>query len=77
MQKTVDASFDDVDAVLLVVDARAHIGAGDRFVARRVFGLEKPVVIAAEQGRPAEGLPRRLADEGRRRRSATSTPCTR
>ena len=46
MQRTVDASFDDVDAVLLVVDARAHIGAGDRFVGRRVFGLEKPVVIA-------------------------------
>jgi GTP-binding protein Era len=46
MQKTVDESFDDVDVVLLVVDAREHIGAGDRFVARRVFGLEKPVVIA-------------------------------
>jgi GTP-binding protein Era len=46
MQQTVDASFDDVDVVLLVVDARAHIGAGDRFVGRRVFGLEKPVVIA-------------------------------
>ena len=46
MQKTVDASFDDVDAVLLVVDARAHIGSGDRFVARRVFGLDKPVIIA-------------------------------
>jgi GTPase len=46
MQQTVDASFDDVDAVLLVVDARAHIGAGDRFVGRRVFGLGKPVVIA-------------------------------
>lgn len=46
MQKTVDASFDDVDAVLLVLDARAHIGAGDRFVARRVFALAKPVVIA-------------------------------
>ena len=46
MQQTVDASFDDVDAVLLVVDARARIGAGDRFVARRVFGLDKPVVIA-------------------------------
>jgi GTP-binding protein Era len=46
MQQTVDASFDDVDAVLLVVDARAHIGSGDRFVARRVFGLEKPVIIA-------------------------------
>jgi GTPase len=46
MQRTVDASFEDVDAVLLVVDARARIGAGDRFVARRVFGLEKPVIIA-------------------------------
>jgi GTP-binding protein Era len=46
MQQTVDSSFDDVDAVLLVVDARAHIGSGDRFVARRVFALEKPVVIA-------------------------------
>jgi GTP-binding protein Era len=46
MQQTVDASFDDVDAVLIVLDARAHIGSGDRFVARRVFALEKPVVIA-------------------------------
>ena len=46
MQETVDASFEDVDAVLLVVDARERIGAGDRFVARRVFSLDKPVVIA-------------------------------
>ena len=46
MQETVDASIEDVDAVLLVVDARARIGAGDRFVAGRVFALEKPVVIA-------------------------------
>ena len=46
MQQTVDTSFEDVDAVLFVVDARAHIGSGDRFVARRVFGLGKPVVIA-------------------------------
>jgi GTP-binding protein Era len=46
MQQTVDASFEDVDAVLLVVDARARIGSGDRFVARRVFGLDIPVVIA-------------------------------
>src|SRR5262249_23596329 len=46
MQETVDSSFDDVDAVLLVVDAREHIGSGDRFVARRVFGLGVPVVIA-------------------------------
>jgi GTPase len=46
MQQTVDSAFDDVDAVLLVVDARTHIGSGDRFVARRVFGLDKPVIIA-------------------------------
>ena len=46
MQKTVDESFDDVDAVLLVVDARDHIGSGDRYVARRIFGLGKPIVIA-------------------------------
>jgi GTP-binding protein Era len=46
MQQTVDASFEDVDAVLFVVDARARIGAGDRFVARRVFALGKPVIIA-------------------------------
>jgi GTP-binding protein Era len=46
MQRTVDASFDDVDAVLLVLSARERIGAGDRFVANRVFSLEVPVVIA-------------------------------
>jgi GTP-binding protein Era len=46
MQRTVDASFEDVDAVLLVLDCRERIGAGDRFVAQRVFGLGVPVVIA-------------------------------
>jgi GTP-binding protein Era len=46
MQRTVDAAFDGVDAVLLVVDCRDRIGAGDRFVARRVFSLGVPVVIA-------------------------------
>ncbi len=46
MQDTVDSSFDDVDSILLVVDARERIGAGDRFVARRVFSLGVPVVIA-------------------------------
>jgi GTP-binding protein Era len=49
MQETVDGSFDDVDAVLLVVDARERIGAGDRYVARRVFGLGKPVVVAVNK----------------------------
>ncbi len=46
MQGTVDASLEEIDAVLLVVDCRARIGAGDRYVARRVFGLGVPVVIA-------------------------------
>ena len=46
MQRTVDSSFEDIDAVLVVVSARDRIGAGDRFVARRVFGLDLPVVIA-------------------------------
>ena len=40
-----DAVTSDVDAVLLVVNARERIGTGDRFVARRVFGLGVPVVI--------------------------------
>jgi GTPase len=46
MQRTVDSSFEDVDAVLLVLSARERIGAGDRFIARRVFELDLPVVIA-------------------------------
>jgi GTPase len=46
MQRTVDAAFEDVEGVLFVLSARERIGAGDRFVARRVFGLGVPVVIA-------------------------------
>jgi GTP-binding protein Era len=46
MQSTVDASFDDVHVVLLVLDARERIGPGDRFVARRAFGSGVPVIIA-------------------------------
>jgi GTP-binding protein Era len=46
MQRTVDSSFEDVDAVLFVLDARDRIGAGDRFIAQRVFALDAPVVIA-------------------------------
>ena len=46
MQRTVDASFEDVDGVLLVLDARERIGAGDRFIAKRVYGQGVPVVIA-------------------------------
>ncbi len=46
MQRTVDSAFEDVEAVLFVLDARDRIGAGDRFIASRVFALEAPVVIA-------------------------------
>jgi GTP-binding protein Era len=46
MQRTVDSSFEDIDAVLFVLDARARIGAGDRYIAQRVFSLGVPVVIA-------------------------------
>jgi GTP-binding protein Era len=57
MQRTVDQSLDDVDAVLLVLDAGERIGGGDRFVAARVFGIGVPVVIAlnkVDRVRPAE-----------------------
>jgi GTP-binding protein Era len=46
MQKTVDSSFEDIDAVLFVLSARERIGAGDNFIAKRVFRLDLPVVIA-------------------------------
>jgi GTPase len=46
MQRTVDSSFEDIDSVLFVLDARDRIGAGDRFIASRVFSLGVPVVIA-------------------------------
>ncbi len=49
MQQTVESSFEDIDSVLLVVSARERIGAGDRFVARRVFSLGVPVVIAVNK----------------------------
>jgi GTP-binding protein Era len=49
MQRTVDQSFEDVDAVLFVVDCRERIGSGDRFIASRVFGLGAPVVIAVNK----------------------------
>jgi GTP-binding protein Era len=46
MQHTVDVAFEEVDTVLFVLSARERIGAGDRFIAQRVFGLGVPVVIA-------------------------------
>jgi GTPase len=49
MQRTVDSAFEDVDAVLFVLDARDRIGSGDRFIAKRVFQLGVPVVIAVNK----------------------------
>ena len=46
MQRTVDSSFEEVEGVLFVLSARERIGAGDRFIAKRVFALGVPVVIA-------------------------------
>ena len=46
MQHTVDSAFEDIDGVLFVLSARERIGAGDRFIAERVFSLGVPVVIA-------------------------------
>src|SRR6201987_1144667 len=46
MQHTVDSAFEEVEAVLFVLSARERIGAGDRFIASRVFALGVPVVIA-------------------------------
>jgi GTPase len=50
MQERIDETMsDDLDAVLVVVNARERIGAGDRFVARRVFSLGVPVVIVVNK----------------------------
>jgi GTPase len=46
MQRTVDESLADVEGVVFVLAADEASGAGDRFVAERVFGGGAPVVIA-------------------------------
>jgi GTP-binding protein Era len=57
MQRTVDSAIEDVDAFLLVLAADERLGAGDRFVAERVFSRKEPVLIAlnkVDRLRPAE-----------------------
>jgi GTPase len=46
MQRTADSSLEEVDGYLLVLASDGRIGAGDRFVAERVFAAGPPVVIA-------------------------------
>jgi GTPase len=57
MQRTVDQAITDVDGVVFVLPADERIGAGDRFIAERVFAGETPVVIAlnkVDRVRPPE-----------------------
>jgi GTPase len=50
MQERVEETIaDDLDVIVLVVSARERIGAGDRYIARRIFGLDVPVVIAVNK----------------------------
>ena len=46
MQRTVDEALADVDGFLFVLAADETIGAGDRFIARRLFAGPGPVVLA-------------------------------
>jgi len=49
MQRTVDSAFEDVDAIMFVLSARERIGAGDRYIAKRVFAAGVPVVIVVNK----------------------------
>jgi GTP-binding protein Era len=49
MQRTVDETLADVDAFLFVVGADERIGAGDRFIAERIFAAGPPVVMAVNK----------------------------
>jgi GTP-binding protein Era len=46
MQKSVEASFKDVDFVLWVIDGSEQPGAGEEKVADLVFGSRRPVIVA-------------------------------
>jgi GTPase len=46
MQRSVDTSLGDVDAVLLVLDAGEVSGGGDRYIAEQLAATGAPVVIA-------------------------------
>jgi GTP-binding protein Era len=46
MQHTVDEALHDVDGFLFLLAADESIGAGDRFIAERIFAAGPPVVIA-------------------------------
>jgi len=47
MQRAVDETLGDADAVVLVLNGQEGIGAGDRYVARRVFAEGAPPCVIA------------------------------
>lgn len=49
MQRTVDETLADVDVILFVLDGTEPPGAGDRFIAQRVFGSGTPVVLVVNK----------------------------
>ena len=49
MQRTVDEALADVDGFLFVLAADEAIGAGDRFIAERVYAAGPPVVVAVNK----------------------------
>jgi GTPase len=49
MQRTVDSAFEDVEGIMFVLSARERIGAGDRYIAKRVFAAGAPVVIVVNK----------------------------
>jgi GTP-binding protein Era len=49
MQRTVDLTLGDCDAVLFLVNAEESIGSGDRFVAERVRATGRPAVIVVNK----------------------------
>ena len=61
MQRTVDEALQDVDGFLFVLAADDAIGAGDRFIAGRVYGGAAPVVLALNKVDRLE--PPRIAEQ--------------
>jgi len=49
MQRTVNEALADVDGFLFVLAADEAIGAGDRFIAERVYAAGPPVVVAVNK----------------------------
>jgi GTPase len=57
MQRTVEAALEGVDGFLFVLAADERIGAGDRFIAERIYAAGPPVVVAlnkVDRLKPAE-----------------------